>query len=331
MSHTPAWRDLLRRYLDSVRGKAGATPDPVDLLALSPAERLAAATEAAAMLQRGADDWLGLSRVERALVRSLGPDETPTEALAAFLETLGASKGICGHEWRAAWDLARKKIKRAGIERTLHDGLRAMQPAMTSHASDKNARIAIDRALWFETHLPVDPDVCASGVVKRALRAMPSREMKAWSDLIAHGMTGTQAEPKPTWMNRADSLVGKLGHDAVHTAVCAWLTELADRPILRFDATGADVARGLVWIGAARRDDRFDAAVVRIADRPWTRSKPWSPRHDRFVGALAYALGLQPHGVAVPIVRALATRFRRTTARYPIERVLAMHPAPPSA
>jgi hypothetical protein len=221
-----------------------------------------------------------------------------------------------------------KKIARSGIDPALYDGLRAMQPAMTAHTSDKNARIAIDRALWFETHLPIDPAGCASGVVKRDLRSLPARDSKAWSGLLAHGMLGVHAEPRPTWVKRADLLVAKIGSDSALERVCAWLGELGDRPALRFEPAGADVTRSLVWIGAMQRNERFDAAVVRIADRPWARTKQnhWSPRHDRLVGALAYALGLQPHAIAVPIVRALASSFGRTTARYPIARILAAHP-----
>ncbi|UJR83219.1 hypothetical protein [Sandaracinus amylolyticus] len=318
MYRTPLWHDLLDRYLESIRGKPSSTaPEPVELLALSPAERLAIATEAVAMQQGRTGDYLGLSHVERAMIQSLVPDETPTEALATYLAMLGGGSGICGHEWRAGWDLARRKITRAGIEPALYDGLRAMQPAMTSHQSDKNARIAIDRALWFEAHVPVDLDACASGVVKRDLRAMPRQERKAWERLVAHGMVGTHAEPKPTWQKKADALIDKLGRETVQHRVSAWLSELGVRPVLRFEPAGADVLRGLVWIGATHRGDKFDAAVVRIADRTWPRAKAdhWSPRHDRLVGALAYALGLQPNGIAVPVVRALAARFRRTTAR----------------
>lgn len=329
-----SWESLLDAYLASARGRTGPEiAAPSELLALPPAERLAAATAAAAMLATAPRDWIALARVERDLLSSLRAEETPSEPLALYLATLGRVGGVCGHPWDAAWKIARSKITRSGIDPVLHDGLRALQPAMTAHQSDKNARIAIDRALWFEAHLPIDVDSCASGIVKRDLRNLPSRSRKAWERLLAHGMIGTHAEPKPSWPKKADALVEKVGPDEVRARVCGWLAEIGTRRTLRFEAAGADVARGLVWIGAMHRDDSFDAAVVAIADREWTRSSRdgWSPRHDRFVGALVYAIGLQPYGIAVPIVRALEPRFRRTTARYPIERVLAASPASPTA
>ncbi len=239
----------------------------------------------------------------------------------------------CGAPWSEAWGTAQKLIKKHGVLPPLYDALRAMQPVMNSHGSDKNARVAIDRALYFETHLPIDLAACAAGVVKRDMRTMDGLDAAAWQGLLALGMGAQHAEPKATWVTKTGTAIAKLGHDELRTRLGGWLEQIGTRTTLALSPAGADAARTLVWLAVYLDGVDAHAALFSLAGRDWTRGPTWGPRHDRFVGALAYALGetrSRPAEARIAVDK-LEPRFRHSTARYAIVGALAKLPQPLSA
>lgn len=316
---TPAER-VLGAYL--ARARTQPFPEPDEILTLPPAEQATLVVEV--VRRRIADGGYGpgpyfaLEKVEGAIL--LGLPALPLPQLCALIRTLGTAKGICGYHWKAAWNHAAKQIRRAGIDPELHDALRTMQPAMTSHTSDKSAREKIDLVLWFEQHLPIDPQRDATGVIKRDLRAMPAKLRATWTKLLEHAQTCDRGEPTAGWIAKAEHLADRLGRAALRDRLLAWLREidaLTEQP--RLAPGGVDVLRGLVFFATLVRTAELDAVLRSLAARRWSRARDWSPRHDRFVGALAYALGSAgKHATTRATLEALQRSFGRTTAKYAI-------------
>ena len=75
----------------------------------------------------------------------------------------------------------------------------------------------------------------------------------------------------------------------------------------------------MVWITIELGDSSAGENLARLAEQPHARGRAnWSPRHDRFVGSLAWALGRVGHPRTSVILDALEKRFGRTTAKYAI-------------
>jgi hypothetical protein len=312
-------QELYEAYVDAerMRQKDEAAELRARMLALPRAERLVLAAEIIAR----AHDSHG---VAAALLASVRRGALPVPELAGVLRALGQSRLLCTQPWREAWSLAKRHIGTNGVDPILYDGLRAMQPAMIQHGSDKNARIAIDRVLWFATHLPLDEGQCASAVIAHDLRALTATASARWTQLLLELMLASNAEPSERVIQKARASAETIGVDGVRESAKRWLVALSERESLRFSPAGADATRAVVWLGAQLRDSEIDAAIVRLVDRRWPRSRAvdWSPRHDRFVGALVYAVGMQEPTTSRPIVLALEPTFGRTTAKYVISRVL---------
>jgi len=295
---------------------------PAELGELSVAERSALVADLIARHRAGEYRGPAYFAAEAAwgwLLESLTP--MSGEPLHALLHAIGATRGyLCGYPWRFAWEQAQAVIAQHGITPELHDALRAMQASMKVHQSDKHAAVAIDRALFFERFSRLDPDANAADVVRRDLRTMPPAAAKPWEKLLAHGMSGSQAEPKATWRTKAARLASKApDFDA---RAWKWLGEVAEQDVLRTTPAGADALRALLWT-AAERDGASREIVAALAAKPYRRGNAWSPRHDRYVGAIAWAVGvLRPDG-ARPLLDALHARFGRTTAKYAIEGAVA--------
>lgn len=316
--------------------RTGQSKDLLSDCASAILDRLPTADELLAQLRRLPDDERaallvevvqrgpGYRYIEDALTKSFRA--FPEEQLCALMLHITRQRAVCASPWGFAWSHAQKHIKKSGISPPLHDALRAMQTVMYMHASDKNANIAIDRALWFETHLPIDLTACASGVVRRDLRGMHPDALRSWKALLEHGMAQNRGEPKELWVTKATPLLEQVGQD---TFVASWrewqraLIKLAGGRPLVLTPAGADAIRALVWYGTLARTDDIDHGVAALAALPWARKKPWSPRHDRMVGGLAYAVGKLRPTVARPILDAFSPKFGKTTAKYAIESALA--------
>ncbi|HWB81584.1 MAG TPA: hypothetical protein VG755_41770 [Nannocystaceae bacterium] len=302
-------------------------PEPDEVLALSHAEQAVLVVEV--VRRRVADGghgpgpYFALEKVEGAILE--GVPELPLPQLCTLLRTLGGAQGLCGYYWKAAWMHAQQQIARAGIAPELHDALRAMQPAMACHTADKNARERIDLVLWFEQHLPIDPSRDATAVIKRDLRAMSAKLRTTWTKLLEHAQSCDRGEPNATWLTKADKHRERVGRDALHDRTLGWLRELDAMPGQPTLAPGGvDALRGLLFFATLVRSDELDAVIRRLAARRWSRSRDWSPRHDRFVGALAYALGRASRDAATrATLEALQRSFGRTTAKYAIANALA--------
>jgi hypothetical protein len=254
-----------------------------------------------------------------ALLASL--DEVEGKDLSALIHAVAATGPcVCMYPWRECWELAERVIAREGIGPELHDALRSMQAVMNVHRSDKNAAIAIDQTLFFEHFSELDTSRCAADRVRRDLRAMPFEQARAWEKLLLHGMAASQAEPKPSWSARADALARRI--DDVNVRAREWLAEIAAVEPLTLRAAGADALRALLWV-ATPRDDPPTEPIVALATKPYRRGRTWTPRHDRYVGALAWALGVTRPAGAVAMLSDLHARFGRTTAKYAITGALA--------
>ncbi len=240
--------------------------------------------------------------------------------VAELARAIGGTGGhLCGYPWRLAWTEARRVINSVGISRALHDALREMQSSMNVHRSDKNAAVAIDRALFFETFTPLDPSCWAGDVLRRDLRAMSETAARRWRDLLLAGMEVDRAEPKPTHAAKLEKLADKV--DDFDVRAHGWLDEVASLDEWVLSAAGADAVRALIW-GRIPRPDPPRSALLRLASRPWKRARGWTPRHDRMVGGIAWALGVLQIPERVALLEQLQQRFGRTTARYAIQAAL---------
>jgi hypothetical protein len=321
---SPEARAALDRYLHACERLPTGTraPDPpADITAFPEAERGAMVADLIAEHRAGrygGPAYFGAERAWGQLLVSLEP--LSEDVLCVLLRAIGGTGAyLCGYPWRYAWDEAKKRIVAHGISRELHGALRAMQPAMRVHQSDKNAAIAIDRALYFESFSKLDPTRDAGHLVLAGLRAMSPADRGPWEALVVHGMDASRAEPKDSWKAKAEKLSKKVRD--LDATLAAWLRDVGALPTLAFSAAGADVLRGLVWLRAPR--PRPPAAIVSLAAREWKRRKAgehaWTPRHDRMVGALAWAAGIVKPAKGAAILDALAARFGKTTAKYAID------------
>ena len=324
----------LQRYLKGHPIASANAAPPDELLALAEDERATLLVDVLRMRSEdggyGPGPFFSLEVVERALWASLR--EMPLPQLCAALVELGGVQGMCGYDWKAAWNHAKKRIRKKGIEPELYGALRVMQPAMGSHQSDRNAAIAMDLVLWFETHLPLDEQADATACIKRDLRAMGDKERKAWQKLLEHAQSCDRAEPSEGWLSKAPQLADSVGREAFQQRLQAWLGTISRRDKAPAVAPGGvDVLRGLVWHTTWISNDAIDEAVRRLAALPFKRGAGWSPRHDRWVGAIAYALGKQnTPEVTKPLLIELQRRFGKTTAKYAIDGALQRgSPEPP--
>jgi hypothetical protein len=151
---------------------------------------------------------------------------------------------------------------------------------------------------------------------------MADAESKAWVKLLEHGQSASRGEPNEPWLRKAEPLIAKVGREQLRARWTAWASAIAGLDTPQFSVGGAETLRGLVWHGTLVRDEVLDDAVRRLAEHDWRRGKSWRPQHDRFIAALAYALGAQPPELAASIVLGWRTKFGRTTARYAIENAL---------
>jgi hypothetical protein len=312
----------LARCAAQPTGTAAPAP-PLELAAFPLEERMAMALGVMAAHRAGdyrGPAWFGAEKVWSLLLASV--ERVPTPELLALLHAVAATGTyLCGYPWRYAWEHAQAEIRERGISRPLHDALRAMQGSMRVHTSDKNAALQIDRALYFETFSALDPAADVADVVRAALRALPADRAAAWQVLLLHGMNGTGKEaPTPTCERRAEPLVRALGTDFDATAA-RWLAEVAGAAEIRLSRAGAEALRALVWATARRPSPPVDALVA-MAQRPWRRGPSWSSRHERFVGAIAWALALARPATGLGALRDLDERFGRTSAKDAIGRAL---------
>jgi len=95
----------------------------------------------------------------------------------------------------------------------LYAALRAMQPAMNDHGSEKHARIAIDRELFFERHLPLDVAQCAGAILKASLRAMPDGRTRCarWCGSRSSSVTRARARTSHVWPSNHMRVAARTG------------------------------------------------------------------------------------------------------------------------
>lgn len=332
---SPASRALVEVWLRACRDKTAPREALAALLALPAEERARVAVDLMIRRRTGAHErgnWGDLEDGWSALLGSL--PEIPPAELCALLREIGRAKSeLCGRPWRLAWDEAQRHVAAGGMSPELFDALRAMQRSMSVHASDKNARVAIDEALFFAEHLPIDPAADAASVVQRTLRAARGKEREALHKLLLHAMDGSQGEPRKTWITKAEARLRAASAPAVRAWLAAWLAEIAALPSVRLSRGGATLLRGLCWLATLLPDPATEAALIRLGGASFARGKDWSPQHDRFIGGLAYALGTSREASAATALRSLDDTFGKTTARYAIDAARKKHlgPALPSA
>lgn len=149
--------------------------------------------------------YFGAEAAWELLLRSLVP--LGEMELCKLLVAIGAvGDHACGYPWRFAWEQSQKLIKRLGISPDLAAALRAMTTAMHVHGSDKNAAVAIDRALFFERFSDIDLECNAADVIRRDLRGMLASAVAGWDKLLALGMAVNRAEPHPAWFQGPEAL-----------------------------------------------------------------------------------------------------------------------------
>ncbi|MBN8615047.1 MAG: hypothetical protein J0L92_30905 [Deltaproteobacteria bacterium] len=297
---------------------------------LAERDRLLAVAECIRIVETRAGDARSshAQALHHALMGTVHQRNVDLEGLCEVLTAIGSTRHVCGYAWPHAWKLAQALIKRGDLGPDLYAALRAMQPAMNDHGSDKHARIAIDRELFFERHLPLDVAQCAGAILKASLRAMPDDQRRRWQGLLHHGMSGQHAEPKPTWMRKLEGLTNAVGADVL-VQTRAWISEAARLETVTLSAAGADALRAVVWITIELGDSSAGEDLARLAEQPHARGRAhWSPRHDRFVGSLAWALGRVGHPRTSEILDALEKRFGRTTAKYAITNAKSVVPRP---
>jgi len=181
----------------------------------------------------------------------------------------------------------------------------------------------------------LNPGEAWSDAVLTHLEAPES--VPAWTPVIQHALTATNAKPSASWLKKAAPLVQALGEEAFGAQVLSWLSLVGSVPTLSreratfqsydpnatFDEYNASALRGLVWmLGALPPRDEYARALSRLVETALRKVPGLGPRSPKIANAGVYALGQQDTLFAVAQLARLKTRVTFKTTLGEIEKAL---------
>lgn len=264
----------------------------------------------------------------------------PEEHLVALAQTAAGAKSRVGELPLAGLLRAfESHARKHGLGASLRDALTSLARLLEGASQYKDmARTLEGLQRLLRNEPPPEPglrggDAWADALLD-ALGSLPSEEVAAWRDLLAHCATATSAKPSARWLARAKEMMSVLAPAPVLASCLDRIGEPGIQRVQSFmghpyepdrtllDDTQTDLLRGLAWCAGLVDDPALGAVLGRAAEACFRKVENHGPRNAKVGNACLEALSRLGTPAAVAQLSRLRTRVRHPSSRRQLETVL---------